>query len=198
MSDAANAADLVAAIPAVLGTSFGHDLIAQALSVLAALVLLTAWPSRRFAAVGLGTATPSGTWPEPAALCGGTAPPCRRCLARRIAAAADPGARRPAGEPSAETLRRFSKLATLCVIAIAGIACFQGWVLSGGMGGLIGTAYGSLLLLKAALFAALLALAAFNRFRPHWNAKTRKLRGGRSCAPSRLRPCSGSWWWQAY
>jgi putative copper resistance protein D len=33
------------------------------------------------------------------------------------------------------------------------------------MGGLIGTAYGSLLLLKAALFAALLGLAAFNRFR---------------------------------
>src|SRR5262245_54852057 len=97
MSDAANAADLVAAIPTVLGTSFGHDRIVQALSVLAALVLLTAWPSRRFAAEGLGTATPSGTWPEPAALCGGTAPPCRRCLARRIAAAADPGARRPAG-----------------------------------------------------------------------------------------------------
>ena len=53
MSDAANAADLVAAIPAVLGTSFGHDLIVQALSVLAALVLLTTWPSRRFAAVRL-------------------------------------------------------------------------------------------------------------------------------------------------
>jgi len=68
-------------------------------------------------------------------------------------------------EPSAETLRRFSKLATLCVIAIAGTACFQGWVLGGGMGGLIGTAYGSLLLLKAALFAALLGLAAFNCFR---------------------------------
>src|SRR5262245_24479984 len=32
---------------------FGHDLIVQALSVLAALVLLTAWPSRRFAALGL-------------------------------------------------------------------------------------------------------------------------------------------------
>src|SRR5262245_27506855 len=44
---------LVAAIPAVLGTSFGHDLIVEALSVLAALVLLTARPSRRFAAVGL-------------------------------------------------------------------------------------------------------------------------------------------------
>ena len=68
-------------------------------------------------------------------------------------------------EPSAETLRRFSKLATLCVIAIAGTACFQGWVLGGGMAGLMGTAYGSVLLLKAALFAALLGLAAINRYR---------------------------------
>jgi hypothetical protein len=55
MSDAANAEDALAAIPAVLlETSFGHDLTAQALSVFAALVLLTAWPERwRFAAVGL-------------------------------------------------------------------------------------------------------------------------------------------------
>jgi putative copper export protein len=32
-------------------------------------------------------------------------------------------------KPAAEALRRFSKLATLCVLAIAGTACFQGWVL---------------------------------------------------------------------
>lgn len=45
MSDAANAADVLAAIPTVLlGTSFGHDLLAQALSVFAALVLLAVWP----------------------------------------------------------------------------------------------------------------------------------------------------------
>jgi putative copper export protein len=68
-------------------------------------------------------------------------------------------------KPAAETLKRFSKLATLCVIAIAGTACFQGWVLGGGVAGLFGTAYGSVLLLKAALFAALLGLAAINRFR---------------------------------
>ena len=68
-------------------------------------------------------------------------------------------------KPAAETLKRFSKLATLCVIAIAGTACFQGCVLGGGVAGLIGTAYGSVLLLKAALFAVLLGLAAINRFR---------------------------------
>jgi copper resistance protein D len=38
-------------------------------------------------------------------------------------------------------------------------------VLGGGVAGLIGTAYGSVLLLKAALFAALLGIAAINRFR---------------------------------
>jgi hypothetical protein len=55
MSDAANATDVLAAIPEVLlGTSFGHDLIAQALAVFAALVLLRAWPQQwRFATVGL-------------------------------------------------------------------------------------------------------------------------------------------------
>jgi putative copper export protein len=55
MSDAANATDVAAAIPAVLlETSFGHDLTVQALSMLAALLLLAAWPQRwRFAPVGL-------------------------------------------------------------------------------------------------------------------------------------------------
>ena len=50
--------------------------------------------------------------------------------------------------PAAETLRRFSALRH-----------------RGGVAGLIGTAYGWVLLLKAALFAALLGLAAINRFR---------------------------------
>src|SRR4029079_11008414 len=59
-------------------------------------------------------------------------------------------------KPAAETLRRFSKLATLCVIAIAGTACFQGWVLGGGVAGLIGTAHGSVLLLQAGTFCAVL------------------------------------------
>jgi len=55
MSGAANAADVLAAIPTVLlGTSFGHDLFVQALSVFAALVLVTARPQQwRCVAVGL-------------------------------------------------------------------------------------------------------------------------------------------------
>ena len=88
----------------------------------------------------------------------------RRCVARRSAAAAYPGTRRPAETRSrgAETLlkARYSLRPRH-----AGTACFQGWVLGGGVAGLIGTAYGWVLLLKAALFALLLGLAAINRFR---------------------------------
>jgi putative copper export protein len=160
MSDAANAADAFAAIPTVLlGTSFGHDLFAQGLAVLAALVLLTVWPRRRqFAAVGLAGLTlalqaghshafamehgPSlllyaeglhllagGAW------LGGLLP--LLTLVRDVPP-----------NPAADTLRRFSALRH-----------------RGGVAGLIGTAYGWVLLLKAALFAALLGLAAINRFR---------------------------------
>jgi putative copper export protein len=68
-------------------------------------------------------------------------------------------------EPAAETLNASQSSPRFCVIAIARTACFQGWVLDGGVAGLIGTAYGWVLLLKAALFAALLGLAAINRFR---------------------------------
>ena len=42
---------------------------------------------------------------------------------------------------------------------------FQGWRSLGRLAGLTGTAYGAVLLTKAALFAALIVLAARNRFR---------------------------------
>ena len=177
MSDAANATDALAAIPAVLlETSFGHDLTAQALSVFAALVLLAAWPQRwRFASVGLAglaLALQAGHSHAFAMEHGPSLLLYAEGL-HLLAGGAWLGGLLPLlilvrdapSKPAAETLKRFSKLATLCVIAIAGTACFQGWVLGGGVAGLIGTAYGAVLLLKAALFAALLGLAAINRFR---------------------------------
>jgi len=108
MSGAANAADVLAAIPTVLlGTSFGHDLFVQALSVFAALALVTARPQRwRCVAVGLAglalalqarTATPSPWSIAPA--CCSMPKDCTslpRCLARKSAAAAYPGTPRPA------------------------------------------------------------------------------------------------------
>ena len=61
--------------------------------------------------------------------------------------------------------RRFSALGLASVATLTATALFQGWVLSGGVPGLTGTAYGGVLLTKAALFAMLIVLAIFNRFR---------------------------------
>jgi copper resistance protein D len=61
--------------------------------------------------------------------------------------------------------RRFSTLGTISVSALAATALPQGTLLSGGLTGLAGTAYGAVLLLKAVLFAALISIAATNRFR---------------------------------
>jgi putative copper resistance protein D len=61
--------------------------------------------------------------------------------------------------------RRFSTLGVVSVTILAATATFQGWVLAGGLRGFTGTAYGAVLLIKAALFAGLIALAAHNRFR---------------------------------
>ena len=61
--------------------------------------------------------------------------------------------------------RRFAMNGTVSVAVLAGTAFYQGLVLSGGLRGLTGTAYGGVLMIKAALFALLLALAALNRWR---------------------------------
>jgi putative copper export protein/mono/diheme cytochrome c family protein len=72
------------------------------------------------------------------------------------------------GSPLDEAIaasRRFSRMATVAVLALAGTAFWQGWVLSGGWPGLAGTAFGWMELVKLVLFLALLACAGFNRFR---------------------------------
>jgi len=61
--------------------------------------------------------------------------------------------------------QRFSTLGTISVSVLAVTALFQGTLLSGGLKGLTGTAYGAVLLLKAVLFAVLIVSAAVNRFR---------------------------------
>ena len=60
---------------------------------------------------------------------------------------------------------RFSSFGTACVAVLAVTAAFQGWQLVGSMPGLIGTAYGLMAVVKIVLFAALLGLAASNRYR---------------------------------
>ncbi|MCP4560429.1 MAG: hypothetical protein GY873_36030 [Bosea sp.] len=65
---------------------------------------------------------------------------------------------------AAATVRRFSWLGLAAVGTIAATGVLQSLPLVGDLGGLFGTPYGLLLLGKAAIFAALLALAALNRF----------------------------------
>jgi putative copper export protein/mono/diheme cytochrome c family protein len=59
--------------------------------------------------------------------------------------------------------RRFSVAGIACVAALLATAAFQGTVLVASVPGLVGTAYGWVVCVKIALFAALLALAARNR-----------------------------------
>lgn len=65
---------------------------------------------------------------------------------------------------AAAAVRRFSRLATFCVVVLAGTALLQGSLLVGGTAGLLGTLYGRTLMLKAVLFAVLVAVACYNRF----------------------------------
>jgi putative copper resistance protein D len=73
--------------------------------------------------------------------------------------------RRAPLEVSQRVLKRFSPTAAVSVAILAATALLQGAVLSSGLKGLFGTAYGAVLLLKLAFFAALIALAANNRLR---------------------------------
>jgi copper resistance protein D len=65
----------------------------------------------------------------------------------------------------AEGTRRFSLLGTAAVSALVVTGIVNGWFLVGTVPALLGTPYGYLLLVKIALFALMLALAAVNRFR---------------------------------
>lgn len=60
---------------------------------------------------------------------------------------------------------RFSALGLISVGTLLASGILNSWFALGGIGDLIATDYGRLLLLKIALFAAMVALAAVNRFR---------------------------------
>jgi copper resistance protein D len=62
-------------------------------------------------------------------------------------------------------VRRFSALALLAMIALAGTGLWNAWVEVGSVAGLVGTPYGWLLLVKIALLGPIVALAIVNRRR---------------------------------
>ena len=74
--------------------------------------------------------------------------------------ARDPAAAAKVGTP---LCRRFSTLGMICVGGLVLTGVLNAWSLVGSIPGLVGTAYGRLLLLKIALFLAMIALAAVNR-----------------------------------
>ena len=65
----------------------------------------------------------------------------------------------------ASAARWFSPMGKLCLVALAASAMFQGWVLVESIPGLVGTAYGWMVLLKLALLGVLFAFALANRYR---------------------------------
>ncbi len=65
----------------------------------------------------------------------------------------------------ATAARWFSPLGQWCIGALAVSAVFQGWVLVASLPGLIGTAYGWMVIVKILLFAVLLGFAYANRYR---------------------------------
>jgi copper resistance protein D len=61
-------------------------------------------------------------------------------------------------------LIRFSGMGTIAVAVLVGSGLINTWYLVGSVSNLVGTTYGQLLMLKLAVFVAMLALAAANKF----------------------------------
>jgi putative copper export protein/mono/diheme cytochrome c family protein len=64
---------------------------------------------------------------------------------------------------AAAASRRFSPIGVLCVATLTVTGIVNSWLLVGDLPHLVGTEYGRLLILKVALFAAMVAVAAANR-----------------------------------
>ena len=174
MAGARTLAETVAAIPeALFHTSFGYVLASQGFAIagaLAAMAILR-WPSLlALGLAGLAVLLEAGHGH-------GFAMADNALLLSQalhlLASGAWLGALMPllivvrdAPLPTAEEAAcRFATLGSISVAVLAGTALYQGLVLSGGLRGLTGTAYGVVLLTKAAIFALLLAIAAVNRWR---------------------------------
>jgi len=174
MAETQSFAETAAAVPSVLfGTRFGQVLCLQA-AALAAAALFAGLSRDRLVAMLAGLAVLLEAGHSHAfAMAHGLSPLLLSQSMHLVAAGAWLGGLLPllvvvAHAPldvAHRVLKRFSPIATVSVVILAATALLQGAVLSGGLKGLFGTAYGSVLLLKLALFAALIVLAANNRLR---------------------------------
>jgi putative copper export protein len=179
MAEAESIADAAAAVwPVLTATRFGHALCVRLLLLVLSVLALgdgSHGGRRALAAVTTGLALILQTWSTHAAAAGGMD---RIVLMgaeflHLLAAGAWLGSLAPlliavaalVPDQGARAARRFSPLGMLCVALLAGTALAQGWILIGGLPGLVGTDYGRVALVKLALLLVLLALAAANRFR---------------------------------
>lgn len=83
--------------------------------------------------------------------------------------------------------QRFSALGIASVSALMVTGTVNAWYTVGSLPALVGTHYGRLLLVKLALFGAMLALAAFNRFRVTSRLAQEAAPASRDSAPRALR-----------
>lgn len=174
LADAPGFQQTAAILPTLLrDTVFGHVVLLQ-LGALALVALAVArrlhWPAAGLAAAAVALQAAHG---HAASMHAGLSLLLLSDLLHLLAGAAWLGGLLPlfivvAGAPAATAAlacRRFSPLGTACVLILAVTAGYQSWTLIGSLPGLIGTAYGLLATIKAALFLALLGFAARNRFR---------------------------------
>jgi len=176
MAETQSFAETASAVPSVLfGTRFGQVLCLQAAALTGAAILVAA--NARFTALaailaGLAVVLEAGH-SHAFAMAHGLSPLLLSQSLHLLAAGAWLGGLLPLLlvvahaplEVAHRIVNRFSPIAAVSVAILAATALLQGAVLSGGFKGLFGTAYGSVLLLKLALFGALIALAANNRLR---------------------------------
>lgn len=176
MAGAADFAHTIAAVPAVLSdTAFGQFVVAQ-MALLAAMVLsrVDRGARVRVAALLAGLATVLQGWHlHAAAMYDGFSVLLAAEVLHVLAAGAWLGSLLPLAlliaavppDAGAMAARRFSPLGAACVSVLAATGFWQGLVLVGGLHGLIGTAYGWMVLVKLGLVALLIGFAWRNRFR---------------------------------
>ena len=176
MAETGSILSAAAAVPTVLAeTSFGHVLALRLFAlVLTALVLGRGerWLRAATGLAAVATILQAGH-SHAASMSGGPSLLLLSQAVHLLAAGAWLGGLLPllllvrSAPPDVAALasRRFSPLGTACVLLLSITASFQSWVLIGGLPGLVGTGYGLAALLKLGLFAALLGLAWYNRFR---------------------------------
>ncbi len=178
MAGAASVAQALSAVPVVLsGTWFGHLVALQLLSVVAvAFVIGRHDRDRRQRAgcllCGLATALQAGHG-HAAAMASGFSLLLASGVLHLLAAGAWLGGLVPlllvvavaSPKEGAMAARWFTPLGKLCLVVIAATALVQGWVLVASLPGLVGTGYGWMVLVKAALLGVLFAFAVANRYR---------------------------------